>query len=231
MELGGNAPFVVFEDADLDAAVTGAMAAKFRNIGQACTAANRFLVHRSIADEFTRRLTEQVNGLRVGRGTEEGVQIGPLIDDRAVDKVVQLVDDAVARGARLETGGSAIDGPGTFFAPTVISDVQAGSDILREEIFGPVLAIASFDDEEEAVRLANDTEYGLVSYVYTKDLARGQRLIESLQTGMMGLNVGVVSNAAAPFGGWKMSGLGREGGAEGIHEYLQSKYTLTADPA
>jgi succinate-semialdehyde dehydrogenase/glutarate-semialdehyde dehydrogenase len=230
MELGGNAPFLVFEDADLDAAVRGAMAAKFRNIGQACTAANRFLVHRSIADVFAQRLTAQVKELGIGRGTEDGVQIGPLIDDRAVAKATQLVDDAVARGALLRTGGAAIDRPGTFYAPTVLSDVQPGSSILSEEIFGPVLAIAAFDDEDEAVRLANDTEYGLVSYVYTTDLARGQRMIENLQTGMMGLNVGVVSNAAAPFGGWKMSGLGREGGAEGIHEYLQSKYTLTADP-
>lgn len=231
MELGGNAPFVVFADADLETAVKGAMAAKFRNVGQACTAANRFLVHRSIADEFAQRLTARVKELGIGRGTEEGVQIGPLIDDRAVAKATQLVDDAVARGAQLQTGGAAIDRPGTFYAPTVISDVQPGSAILSEEIFGPVLAIAAFDDEDEAVRLANDTEYGLVSYVYTTDLARGQRMIEKLQTGMMGINVGVVSNAAAPFGGWKMSGLGREGGAEGIHEYLQSKYTLTADPS
>jgi succinate-semialdehyde dehydrogenase/glutarate-semialdehyde dehydrogenase len=230
MELGGNAPFVVFEDADLDKAVDGAMLAKFRNIGQACTAANRFIVQRSVVEEFTARVTERVQGMKIGRGTEDGVQIGPLIDDRAVDKAKTLVGDAVERGATVTTGGSPIDGPGTFFEPTVVSDVQPGSDILREEIFGPVLAIVPFDDEDDAVRLANDTEYGLVSYVFTESLARGQRMIDKLETGMMGLNVGVVSNAAAPFGGWKQSGLGREGGDEGIHEYLQTKYTLTANP-
>ncbi|WP_295844501.1 NAD-dependent succinate-semialdehyde dehydrogenase [uncultured Microbacterium sp.] len=230
MELGGNAPFVVFDDADLDKAVEGAMLAKFRNIGQACTAANRFIVQRSVVEEFTRRVTERVQGMKIGRGTEEGVQIGPLIDDRAVDKAKTLVGDAVERGAKVTVGGSPIDGPGTFFEPTVVADVQPGSDILREEIFGPVLAIIPFDDEDDAVRLANDTEYGLVSYVFTESLARGQRMIDKLETGMMGLNVGVVSNAAAPFGGWKQSGLGREGGDEGIHEYLQTKYTLTATP-
>jgi succinate-semialdehyde dehydrogenase/glutarate-semialdehyde dehydrogenase len=230
MELGGNAPFVVFDDADLDKAVDGAMLAKFRNIGQACTAANRFIVHRSVAEEFARRVTERVQGFGIGRGTEEGVTIGPLIDEKAVAKAASLVGDAVQRGATLRTGGSAVEGPGTFFEPTVISDVAAGSDILREEIFGPVLAIVPFDDEDDAVRLANDTEYGLVSYVFTENLARGQRMIERLETGMMSLNVGVVSNAAAPFGGWKQSGLGREGGAEGIHEYLQTKYTLTPNP-
>ncbi len=230
MELGGNAPFVVFDDADLDKAVDGAIAAKFRNIGQACTAANRFIVHRSVADEFARRVTERVNGFKVGRGTEEGVNIGPLIDDRAVAKAAQLVQDAVERGAKVATGGKEIDGPGTFYEPTVVTDVQPGSEILREEIFGPVLAIIPFDTEDDAVRIANDTEYGLVSYVFTENLARGQRMIERLETGMMGLNIGVVSNAAAPFGGWKMSGLGREGGAEGIHEYLQTKYTLTPNP-
>jgi succinate-semialdehyde dehydrogenase/glutarate-semialdehyde dehydrogenase len=227
MELGGNAPFVIFEDADLDQAVKGALAAKFRNIGQACTAANRFIVHSSVADEFARRVTAAVNGFVIGRGTESGVTIGPLVDDKAVAKAEALVQDAVARGAELATGGSRIDGAGSFFEPTVLTGVTAGSDILREEIFGPVLAIATFDTEDEAVALANDTEYGLVSYVYTESLSRGQRMIERLETGMMGLNVGVVSNAAAPFGGWKMSGLGREGGAEGIHEYLQTKYTLT----
>ncbi|WP_418275484.1 NAD-dependent succinate-semialdehyde dehydrogenase [Isoptericola jiangsuensis] len=230
MELGGNAPFVVFDDADLDKAVDGAIAAKFRNIGQACTAANRFIVHRSVVEEFTRRVTERVESFTTGRGTEDGVTIGPLIDDRAVAKASSLVTDAVERGATLRTGGEALDRPGTYFAATVLDDVQPGSEILREEIFGPVLAIVPFDDEDEAVRLANDTEYGLVSYVYTENLARGQRMIERLATGMMGLNMGVVSNAAAPFGGWKMSGLGREGGAEGIHEYLQTKYTLTPDP-
>ncbi|WP_297081243.1 NAD-dependent succinate-semialdehyde dehydrogenase [uncultured Demequina sp.] len=227
MELGGNAPFVVFEDADLDAAVDGAMAAKFRNIGQACTAANRFIVHESVADEFARRVTERVAAMRVGRGTEDGVAIGPLIDDKAVAKADALVTDAVTRGATVLAGGSAMEGAGTFYLPTVVTGVQSGADIWREEIFGPVLAIATFSTEEEAVAMANDTEYGLVSYVYTESLARGQRMIEQLATGMMGLNVGVISNASAPFGGWKMSGLGREGGAEGIHEYLQTKYTMT----
>lgn len=227
MELGGNAPFIVFDDADLDVAVDAAMLAKFRNIGEACTAANRFLVHADVAEEFTRRVTERVAAMKVGRGTEEGVVIGPLIDDKAVAKADELVSDAVSRGATLATGGEAVDGPGTFYLPTVLADVQPGSDILSEEIFGPVLAISTFTDEADAVRRANDTQYGLISYVFTKDLARGQRMIDQLETGMMGLNVGVVSNAAAPFGGVKQSGLGREGGAEGIHEFLDTKYTLT----
>jgi len=230
MELGGNAPFIVFDDADLDKAVDGAIAAKFRNIGEACTAANRFIVHTSVAEEFARRVTERVRAFRTGRGTEEGVTIGPLIDERAVEKADELVRDAVANGATLRVGGEKLDRPGTFYAATVLSDVASGSRILREEIFGPVVAITSFTDEDDAVRIANDTEFGLVGYVYTRDLARGQRMIERLETGMMGLNVGVVSNPAAPFGGWKLSGLGREGGAEGIHEYLQTKYTLTPDP-
>jgi succinate-semialdehyde dehydrogenase / glutarate-semialdehyde dehydrogenase len=230
MELGGNAPFLIFDDADLGAAVEGAMLAKFRNIGQACTAANRFIVHEAVADEFAALVTERVQAFKVGRGTEEGVQIGPLINADAVDKAVALVRDATDRGAKVLAGGHAIDGPGTFYEPTVVTGVRPGSDILREEIFGPVLSIVTFGDEDEAVRIANDTEYGLVGYAYTKDLARGQRLIESLQTGMMGLNVGVVSNAAAPFGGVKQSGIGREGGFEGIQEYLSTKYTLTPDP-
>lgn len=230
MELGGNAPFIVFDDADLHKAVEGAIAAKFRNIGQACTAANRFIVHESIADEFARRVTDEVNRFQIGRGTEDGVRIGPLIDAKAVEKANTLVQDALGRGAELLTGGSAIEGEGTFYEPTVITGVKPGSDILREEIFGPVLSITTFSDEDDAVRIANDTEYGLVGYVYTRDLARGQRMIERLQTGMMGLNLGVISNAAAPFGGVKQSGLGREGGFEGIHEYLSTKYTLTADP-
>jgi succinate-semialdehyde dehydrogenase/glutarate-semialdehyde dehydrogenase len=230
MELGGNAPFLVFDDADLDRAVEGAMIAKFRNIGQACTAANRFLVHESIAAEFTQRVTDRVRTLRMGRGTEPGVTIGPLIDDRAVAKAQALVTDAVERGATLHIGGTPHDGPGSFYPATVLGDVPADSMLLREEIFGPVVAIVPFADEDEAVAVANDTEYGLVSYVFTASLARGQRMIERLQTGMTGLNVGAVSNAAAPFGGWKMSGLGREGGDEGINEYLQTKYTLTPDP-
>ncbi|WP_223622155.1 NAD-dependent succinate-semialdehyde dehydrogenase [Microbacterium sp. EST19A] len=226
MELGGNAPFVVFEDADLDKAVEGALLAKFRNIGQACTAANRFIVQASVAEEFARKVTERVNAMKIGRGTEEDVAIGPLIDEDAVAKAGELVGDAVDRGAKLLAGGKAVEGTGTFYEPTVLTDVVPGSAILREEIFGPVLAIATFDTEDEAVHLANDTEYGLVSYVFTENLQRGQRMIDKLETGMMGLNVGVVSNAAAPFGGVKQSGVGREGGFEGIHEYLSTKYTL-----
>jgi len=226
MELGGNAPFVVFEDADLDAAVEGALAAKFRNIGQACTAANRFLVHSSIADDFANRVTERVDAMSVGNGLNEGVRIGPLINAAAVEKADSLVRDAVDRGAEVRVGGHAVDRAGTFYAPTVLTGIQPGSRILAEEIFGPVLAIATFDTEEQAVQLANATEYGLVSYVYTKDLARGHRMIDRLESGMMGLNVGVLSNAAAPFGGVRQSGMGREGGTEGIHEYLSTKYTL-----
>jgi len=230
MELGGNAPFLIFDDADLGAAVEGAMLAKFRNIGQACTAANRFIVHEAVADEFAARVTERVQAFKVGRGTEEGVQIGPLINDDAVQKADSLVRDATDRGAKVLTGGHPMERAGTFYEPTVVAGVRPGSDILREEIFGPVLSIVTFGDEDEAVRIANNTEYGLVAYAYTKDLARSQRLIESLETGMLGLNVGVVSNAAAPFGGVKQSGIGREGGFEGIHEYLSTKYTLTSDP-
>ena len=230
MELGGNAPFIVFEDADLDAAVEGALLAKFRNIGEACTSANRFIIQESIAEEFASRVTHAVAAFKVGRGTEEGVRIGPLINQAAVDKASALVDDAVARGATVLTGGTALDGLGTFYAPTVVAGVVPGSDILRDEIFGPVLAIATFTDEADAVAKANDTEYGLVSYVFTRDLARGQRMIDALETGMMGLNTGVVSNAAAPFGGVKQSGLGREGGSIGINEYLETKYTLTPNP-
>lgn len=226
MELGGNAPFLVFDDADLDKAVAGAVAAKFRNIGQACTAANRFLVHRSVAAEFTRRLAAEVNKMRVGPGTDEGVSIGPLIDDKAVRKVDALVQDAVSRGATVVTGGQAVDGQGSFYAPTVLAHVHSDSQIVREEIFGPVVSITEFEDEDDAVRMANDTEYGLVSYVFTESLHRGDRMIDALDTGMMGLNVGVLSNASAPFGGVKQSGIGREGGAEGIHEYLSTKYTL-----
>ncbi len=230
MELGGNAPFLVFDDADLDAAVDGAMLAKFRNVGQACTAANRFIVQASIADQFAKRVQQRVEAMKVGRGTEDGVQIGPLIDDDAVAKAATLVDDAVRRGATVLTGGRPLEGPGSFYAPTVVADVRPGSDILVEEIFGPVLSMVTFDDEDEAVRIANDTEFGLIGYAFTRDLARGQRLIEAMQTGMLGLNVGVVSNAAAPFGGVKQSGIGREGGFEGIAEYLSTKYTLTPNP-
>jgi succinate-semialdehyde dehydrogenase/glutarate-semialdehyde dehydrogenase len=230
MELGGNAPFLVFADADLDKAVEGAITAKFRNIGQACTAANRFIVHESVADEFSRRVTERVKAMKIGRGTEEGVNIGPLIDDKAVAKANELVQDALSKGATLQAGGKAVDGVGSFYEPTVITGVKPGSQILTEEIFGPVLSIITFREEEEGIRIANDTEYGLIGYVYTEDLKRGQRLIEKLNTGMMGLNAGVISNASAPFGGVKMSGLGREGGFEGIHEYLSTKYTMTPNP-
>jgi succinate-semialdehyde dehydrogenase/glutarate-semialdehyde dehydrogenase len=226
MELGGNAPFVVFDDADLDKAVDGAIAAKFRNIGQACTAANRFIVHSSVAAEFAEKVAARVADMKIGRGTEDGVNIGPLINDKAVDKADELVQDAVKRGATLVAGGKRIEGDGSFYEPTIVSSVPADSDILREEIFGPVVSIVEFTDEADGVRLANDTEYGLVSYVFTESLARGNRMIDALDTGMMGLNVGVLSNAAAPFGGVKQSGIGREGGSEGIHEYLSTKYTL-----
>lgn len=227
MELGGNAPFVVFEDADLDKAVDGAMLAKFRNVGQACTAANRFIVHESIAAEFGRRLTERVASMKIGRGTEDGVTIGPLVNEAAVESTDAMVKDALGRGATLLIGGARPDGPGSFYQPTVLTDVPAGSRLLTEEIFGPLVGITTFADEDEAVRLANSTEYGLIGYVFTTSQARGQRMIDKLDTGMMGLNTGLVSNAAAPFGGVKQSGLGREGGLEGIHEYLSTKYTLS----
>ena len=226
MELGGNAPFVVFEDADLDKAVEGAMLAKFRNIGQACTAANRIIVHESVADEFAKKVAEKVSTFKIGRGAEEDVQIGALIDDKAVANSARLVADAVENGATIVTGGEIIDGPGSFFQPTVIDKLSPQAAIMREEIFGPVLGIIRFSTEEEAVEIANNTEYGLVSYVFTENIARGHRMIEKLESGMMGLNTGIVSNAAAPFGGVKQSGLGREGGAEGIHEFLSTKYTL-----
>ncbi|MCL9665172.1 NAD-dependent succinate-semialdehyde dehydrogenase [Curtobacterium albidum] len=230
MELGGNAPLLVFDDADLDEAVAAAMQAKFRNVGEACTAANRFFVQEGIAEAFTAALTAKVEELRIGRGTEGGTTIGPLIDDRAVDKAAGLVDDAVQRGARLVTGGERVDRPGTFYAPTVLDEVRPGSDILTTEIFGPVVSITRFTTEEEGIRLANDTEYGLVAYAFTTDFRRGQRLAERLETGMLGLNTGVVSNAAFPFGGVKSSGLGREGSHEGLEEYLESVYVLTPDP-
>ena len=230
MELGGNAPFLVFEDADLDAAVDGAVLAKMRNGGEACVAANRFLVHESVAAEFTRRFAERIGAFVPARGTDPTSTVGPLVDAATRDKVASLVDGAVAQGARVAVGGSAIPGPGYFYQPTVLVDVPADADILREEIFGPVAPILTFRDEEEAIRLANDTEYGLVCFAYTRDLERGLRLAERLETGMLGLNAGVVSNPAAPFGGVKQSGLGREGGAEGIHEYLETVYVGIADP-
>ncbi|WP_293696084.1 NAD-dependent succinate-semialdehyde dehydrogenase [uncultured Agrococcus sp.] len=230
MELGGNAPFVVFEDADLDKAVDGALAAKFRNIGEACTAANRFIVHESVADEFVQRVTERVNELKIGRGTEEGVTIGPLVEDKAVVNMERLVGAAVDSGARLTTGGKKIDGPGSFFQPTVLDGVSDDMEISLEEIFGPVLAVQRFSTEEEAIARANATEYGLMSYVYTEDVARQHRLVDLIDTGMMGINIGVLANAAAPFGGVKQSGIGREGGAEGILEYLSMKYSLMPNP-
>jgi succinate-semialdehyde dehydrogenase / glutarate-semialdehyde dehydrogenase len=226
MELGGNAPFVVFEDADLDAAIEGAMVAKMRNIGEACTAANRFHVHASIADAFTERLAQRMGSLQLGRGAEDGVAVGPLIDDDQRTKVRELVEDAIAKGARVVVGGpERIPGvPGYFFPPTVLADVAGGARLLAEEIFGPVAPIATFETEDEAIAAANRTEYGLVAYVYTRDLDRAIRVIERLETGMVGLNQGLVSNAAAPFGGVKQSGFGREGGVEGIDEYLSVKY-------
>jgi succinate-semialdehyde dehydrogenase / glutarate-semialdehyde dehydrogenase len=230
MELGGNAPFVVFEDADLDAAVEGAMVAKLRNIGEACTAANRFHVHASVADAFAQRLAERMGGLRSGRGSEDGTQVGPLINEDQRGKVRELVDDALQRGARCLTGGQPADGPGYFYPPTVLTDVPDGARLLREEIFGPVAPIATFADEDEAIAAANRTEYGLVAYVYTRDFDRAIRVIERLETGMVGLNQGMVSNAAAPFGGVKQSGFGREGGAEGIDEYLSVKYAAIRAP-
>jgi succinate-semialdehyde dehydrogenase/glutarate-semialdehyde dehydrogenase len=224
MELGGNAPFLIFEDADLEEAVKGALIAKMRNIGEACTAANRFHVAAPVAEEFASRLADKLSSMRVGRGTEEGVQVGPLIDQTQREKVSELVEDASGRGARVVVGGHARDGAGYFFDPTVITDVPDDARLLHEEIFGPVAPVKGFSSEDEAIAAANDTEYGLVAYVYTRDLKRALRVVEGLETGMVGLNQGMVSNAAAPFGGIKQSGFGREGGPEGIEEYLETKY-------
>ncbi|MGI8594556.1 MAG: NAD-dependent succinate-semialdehyde dehydrogenase [Solirubrobacteraceae bacterium] len=224
MELGGNAPFVVFDDADIDAAVEGALLAKMRNVGEACTSANRFHVAGSVAEEFTKKLAEKMGALKVGRGTEEDVEVGPLIDDDQRSKVSELVEDALGKGATAVVGGHGRDGAGYFYDPTVLGDVPDDARLLKEEIFGPVAPIATFDDEDEAIAKANDTEFGLVAYVYTRNLGRAFRVCESLQTGMVGLNQGMVSNAAAPFGGVKQSGFGREGGHEGIEEYLEVKY-------
>ncbi|MFC5730361.1 MULTISPECIES: NAD-dependent succinate-semialdehyde dehydrogenase [Nocardioides] len=230
MELGGNAPFLVFADADLDAAVDGAMLAKMRNMGEACTAANRFLVEASVADEFGRRLAERMGAMKVGRGQDEGVEVGPLVDENAVASVTAIVEDAVARGAQVLTGGGPVDGDGFFYAPTVLADVPADADAVTTEIFGPVAPITAFVEEDEAIRLANATEYGLVAYAYTRDLARTLRLAERLETGMLGINTGLVSNPAAPFGGVKSSGFGREGGFEGIEEYLDTVYVSLPAP-
>ncbi|MFR9803430.1 NAD-dependent succinate-semialdehyde dehydrogenase [Pseudonocardia sp. RS010] len=224
MELGGNASFLVFDDADLDKAVDGAMLAKMRNMGEACTAANRFYVQRGVAEEFAAKLAERMGALKVGRGTEDGVQVGPLVDAKGRDKVVDLVGDAVSNGARVTVGGKAADGPGYFFPPTVLTDVPQESRLNHEEIFGPVAPISVFDTEDEALAAANATEFGLVNYVFTENLNRALRVSEKLESGMVGLNTGLVSNPAAPFGGIKESGLGREGGTVGIDEFLELKY-------
>jgi len=228
MELGGNAPFLVFDDADLDAAVDGAVLAKMRNVGEACTAANRFYVHEDVAEQFAERLAGRIGSMKVGRGTEPGVEVGPLIDDAQRSKVAELVEDATVRGARTLVGGSRIDGRGYFFEPTVLVDVPEDSRMLREEIFGPVAPVVRFATEGQALAAANRTEYGLVAYLYTRDLARALRMCEGIEAGMIGLNQGVVSNPAAPFGGVKQSGYGREGGFEGIGEYLETKYVAVA---
>lgn len=224
MELGGNAPFLVFEDADLDQAVDGAMLAKMRNIGEACTAANRFLVHESVAQEFSTRLTERMAALTVGRGTDDGIDVGPLIDAIQREKVADLVQDAVDHGGRVLTGASAPDGAGYYYRPTVLTDVPSSARIFHEEVFGPVAPITTFGSDDEAIALANDTEFGLIAYAFTQGLSRALSVSERLETGMVGINQGVISNPAAPFGGIKASGFGREGGAEGIHEYLETKY-------
>lgn len=224
MELGGNAPFIVFEDADLERAVEGAMLAKMRNIGEACTAANRFYVHQSLMEEFGRRFAEKMGALTMGRGTEDGVDVGPLIDAKARDGVAELVQDARDKGAEVVLGGSPGQGRGYFFEPTVVTGVPRDARVMTEEIFGPVAPIASFSTEQEVLELANSTEYGLVAYVFTQDLSRMIRVSEALEFGMIGFNQGIVSNPAAPFGGVKASGFGREGGFEGIEEYLETKY-------
>jgi len=224
MELGGNAPFIVFEDADIDAAVAGAMIAKMRNMGEACTSANRFHVAGAVADQFASKLAEKMGALKLGRGVEESTDVGPLIDDDQRGKVSDLVQDAIGRGATAVVGGAKRDGAGYFYQPTVLTDIPDDAELLQEEIFGPVAPVKGFTDEDEAIAAANNTEYGLVAYVYTNDLKRALRVCERLETGMIGLNQGMVSNAQAPFGGVKQSGFGREGGYEGIEEYLETKY-------
>jgi succinate-semialdehyde dehydrogenase/glutarate-semialdehyde dehydrogenase len=224
MELGGNAPFLVFEDADVEAAVQGAVIAKMRNIGEACTAANRFHVHESVAEEFTRGLAAAMADMPVGRGTEDGVKVGPLIDGSQRDTVAELVEDARSKGADAVLPGGPREGAGYFYEPTVLGSVPLEARVLKEEIFGPVAPVTTFASDEDAIRMANDTEYGLVSYVFTRDIKRAFTVCEALETGMIGLNQGIVSNPAAPFGGVKQSGFGREGGREGIEEYLETKY-------
>ncbi|HEX5495404.1 MAG TPA: NAD-dependent succinate-semialdehyde dehydrogenase [Mycobacteriales bacterium] len=228
MELGGNAPFLVFDDADLDAALDGAMIAKMRNGGEACTAANRFYAQSGVAAEFSRRLAERMGAMRMGPGADPDTELGPLINAAAVDKVDELVRSAVGGGASVLVGGQRSDGAGFFYPPTVLAGVAPDSEILDDEIFGPVAPVVTFDTEDEAVALANDTEYGLVAYVYTRDLSRGLRVSEALESGMVGLNRGLVSDPAAPFGGVKQSGLGREGGHEGLLDYTESKYIATS---
>jgi succinate-semialdehyde dehydrogenase/glutarate-semialdehyde dehydrogenase len=224
MELGGNAPFLIFEDADLDAAVDGALLAKMRNIGEACTSANRFHVAEPVREEFQRRLGEKMGGLKIGRGTEEDVKVGPLIDQPSREKVADLVQDALDKGATRVVGGEIPDGRGYFYSPTVLGGVPENARVNKEEIFGPVAPVGSFESEDDAIARANDTEYGLVAYVFTRDIKRAIRVCEGLETGMVGLNQGMVSNAGAPFGGVKQSGIGREGGTEGLEEFLETKY-------
>jgi succinate-semialdehyde dehydrogenase/glutarate-semialdehyde dehydrogenase len=230
MELGGNAPYLVFDDADLDAAVEQALIAKMRNIGESCVAANRFHVHESVADEFASRLAQRMGAMKVGRGTEEGVQVGPLIDEDQRAKVAELVDDAVDKGAKVLTGAERVGDRGYFYAPTVLTGISDDATLLREEIFGPVAPVKTFSTEEQAIAAANDSEYGLVAYVFTRDLKRAIRVVEALDVGMVGLNRGLVSNPAAEFGGVKESGFGREGGSEGIEEYLYTKYVAVDLP-
>jgi succinate-semialdehyde dehydrogenase/glutarate-semialdehyde dehydrogenase len=224
MELGGNAPFLIFDDADLDSAVEGALLAKMRNIGEACTSANRFHVAEPVREEFARRLAEKMGALKLGRGTEPDVKVGPLIDEPSREKVSELVQDAIDRGAKPIVGGEIPDGRGYFYTPTVLDEVPEDARVFHEEIFGPVAPIGVFGSEEDAIARANDTEYGLVAYVFTRDIKRAIRVCEGLDTGMVGLNQGMVSNAGAPFGGVKQSGIGREGGHEGLEEFLETKY-------
>jgi succinate-semialdehyde dehydrogenase/glutarate-semialdehyde dehydrogenase len=224
MELGGNAPFIVFDDADIDAAIDGAMIAKMRNMGEACTSANRFYVHEKVHDEFARKLTAKMGALKMGNGLDDGVTLGPLVNEDGRRKVMSLVEDAVKKGAKVLTGGKRPDGPGFFYPATVLTDVPDSAAMLRDEIFGPVASIQSFKSDDEVIKRANDTEYGLVAYLYTKDLSRGMRVSEKLDFGMIGLNRGLVSDPAAPFGGMKQSGIGREGAHEGLMEFLETQY-------